>query len=133
MNRHPIVVSTSSRVLRGKARSGLSITNGERVIDSTPPASTMSPSPALRERAPCEIASSPEAQRRFTVTPGTSTGSPASREPIRATLRLSSPAPFVHPKKTSSIAEPSTPLRSTAAAITRAARSSGRTVASSPP
>src|SRR5918996_1373220 len=54
-NRQPIVVSTSSRALRGNARSGLSITNGERVIDSTPPASKMSPSPVLIERAACEI------------------------------------------------------------------------------
>ena len=38
-----------------------------------------------------------EAQSRFTVTPGTSTGSPAISEAIRATLRLSSPAWLVQP------------------------------------
>ena len=34
----------------------------------------------------------PEAQRRFTVSPGTENGSPANSNAIRATLRLSSPA-----------------------------------------
>ena len=34
----------------------------------------------------------PDAQRRFTVSPGTVTGSPASSSDMRATLRLSSPA-----------------------------------------
>ncbi len=37
-------------------------------------------------------ASRPEAQRRFTVSPGTSSGSRDSRTAMRATLRLSSPA-----------------------------------------
>ena len=52
---------------------------------------------------------------------------------MRATLRLSSPAWFAQPKYTSSIEPPSTPARSTAAAIATPARSSGRTPESAPP
>ena len=118
---------------RGKPRSGFSITNGERLIDSTPPASSRSPSPAWIACAAWRTASRPDAQSRFTVAPGTSTGRPASREAIRATLRLSSPAAFVQPNTTSSRASPETPFRSTAASMTRAAMSSGRTVESTPP
>jgi len=47
---------------------------------------------AARARAAVPIASIPEAQSRFTVTPGTVCGTPASSSAIRATLRLSSPA-----------------------------------------
>ncbi len=117
---------------RGKPRSGLSITNGERLIDSTPPPSARSPWPAMIERAAWFTASRPDAQRRFTVTPGTSCGSPPISRAMRATLRLSSPAAFVQPKNTSSTSPPGSPVRSTAAAITRAARSSGLTLESAP-
>ncbi len=40
----------------------------------------------------------PDAQSRFTVIPATESGSPASSAAMRATLRLSSPAWFAHPK-----------------------------------
>ena len=118
---------------RGKPRSGFSITNGERLIDSTPPASTSSASPVLIARAAWVIASRPDAHRRLIVTPGVSTGRPASSAAMRATLRLSSPAPLVHPKTSSSIWSFGSPVRATAASTTRAARSSGRTVDSAPP
>jgi len=59
---------------------------------STPPAMKVSPSPALIACAALAAAWSPEPHNRFTVWPGTSTGSPASSSAIRATLRLSSPA-----------------------------------------
>jgi len=52
---------------------------------------------------------------------------------MRATLRLSSPAWFVHPKMTSSMLAGSMPERSTTALIGTAARSSARTDASDPP
>ena len=78
-------------------------------------------------RAAWLTASRPDAHSRFTVTPGTSTGRPASSSPIRATLRLSSPAWLVAPKNTSPISGGSIPVRSTAAWMARAARSSGRT------
>src|SRR2546423_2962419 len=43
MKRQPSVESTMVTFPRGKDRSGLSITNGDRLIDSTPPASSRSP------------------------------------------------------------------------------------------
>ena len=52
---------------------------------------------------------SPDAQSRFTVSPGTVTGSPASSDAMRATLRLSSPAWLAQPSTTSAIAAGSTP------------------------
>ena len=115
---------TSPMSPRGKPRSGLSITNGERLVDSTPPPSARSPSPTMIERAAWFTASRPEAQRRLTVTPGTSFGTPARSSAMRATLRLSSPAALVQPKKTSSISPAGRSLRATACSITRAARSS---------
>ena len=96
-NRQPIVVSTSRPSPRGKPRSGFSITSGARDMDSTPPASTRSASPSRICRAAWTTASRPDAQSRFTVTPGTSWGRPAISDAMRATLRLSSPAWFVQP------------------------------------
>ena len=64
---------------------------------STPPASISSASPVRIARAAMPVASMPEPHRRLTVVPGTSTGSPASRALIRATLRLSSPAWLAQP------------------------------------
>src|SRR6058998_2188777 len=100
---------------------------------STPPAMKISPSPALIACAALATAWSPEPHSRFTVWPGTSTGRPARRSAMRATLRLSSPAWFVQPRITSSIVSGSTPVRSTSALIGMAARSSTRTDASEPP
>jgi len=74
------------------------MTNGARLIDSVPPAMKTSPWPVSIIRAAMLIASSPDAQRRLTVQPGTVSGSPASSAAIRATLRLSSPAWLEHPK-----------------------------------
>ena len=78
-------------------------------------------------------ASSPLPHSRFTVCPGTETGSPASSSAMRPTLRLSSPAWLAHPKITSSTTDGSIPVRCTIARTTVAARSSGRTEASAPP
>src|SRR6476469_6998824 len=76
----------------------------------------------------------PEAQRRFTVSPGTDTGSPASSTAIRATFRLSSPAWFAQPRITSVIRSGSSEgWRATSAAMTCAAMSSARTSLSCPP
>src|SRR6202000_724112 len=47
--------------------------------------------------------------RRLTVAPGTEVGSPARRTAIRATSRLSSPAPLALPRMTASIAAGSRP------------------------
>lgn len=78
-------------------------TNGARLIDSVPPATTRSASPTAIWRAPIATASRPDPQSRFTVVAGTLTGRPASRAAIRATFRLSSPAWFAQPSSTSSI------------------------------
>src|SRR5690606_21989366 len=76
----------------GHALGDFSTTNGARLIDSTPPASTSWSSPASIARDPWITASSEDPHRRLTVTPGTETGMPARSAPKRATLRLSSPA-----------------------------------------
>src|SRR6266516_1126188 len=111
----------------------MSSTYGARVMFSTPPAMNTSPSPALIAWAALAAACNPEPQRRFTVWPGTSTGSPARSRAMRATLRLSSPAWLAQPRMTSSIDAGSIPERSTTALMGTAARSSGRTVARDPP
>jgi hypothetical protein len=86
----------------GNGTSGLGSTNGARVMLSTPPAMIRSASPTATARAAWVMASAPDAQSRFTVEPGTLGGRPASSAAIRATLRLSSPAPLVSPRITSS-------------------------------
>ncbi len=97
VRRQPRRVSYVSRA-RGSASSGRGSTKGARLIDSEPPASTMSASPAAIVRAAQVTASMPEAQSRLTVAPGTLSGSPARSRAIRATLRLSSPAWLAAPQ-----------------------------------
>ncbi len=70
MKRQPMVVSKISAE-RENASGALPITNGARVIDSTPPAIAKSISPARIARPAAPTASSPEAQRRLSVAPGT--------------------------------------------------------------
>ena len=117
----------------GKARSDFGSTYGARVIDSTPPATMIDASPTAIVRAAPTTASSPDAQSRLTVEPGTDVGSPASSDAIRATLRLSSPAWLAAPNVTSPIrAGSSDGVRASSALITTAPRSSGRTFATAP-
>ena len=103
------------RVLRARAGrgptapSGLAITYGARVIDSTPPPMKTSPSPTAIAWAAELIAWRPEPHSRLTVSPPTSTGSPARSSAIRATSRLSSPAWLAQPRITSSIRAGSMP------------------------
>src|SRR4051812_23221354 len=132
VNRQPRELSTTSP---GRAHGvpGLAITQGARVIDSTPPAMTTSACPVSTACAADTIACNPLAHSRLTVNPGVVSGRPASSAAIRATLRLSSPAWLAAPKTTSSIASGATPARETASATTSAARSSGRMPASAPP
>src|SRR5262245_16174526 len=96
--RQPSVVSQIVWLPRWNARSGFAITRGARVIDSTPPATKRSPSPATTACEAETTAERPDAQRRLTVTPATDSGSPARSAAIRATFRLSSPAWFAAPK-----------------------------------
>ncbi len=133
-SRQPSVVDTAVTFPAGNARAGLGSTQGARVIDSTPPATTTSASPTSIAREPCIAASREEPQSRLTVVAGTEVGSPASRTAIRPTLRLSSPAWFAHPQSTS--ATPAGSRSGTAASTPRsavAARSSGRVPARAPP
>ncbi len=104
-NRQPMVVSWIS-VDRENADVALGMTNGARLMLSTPPASTRSASPERTAREAMAIASRLDPQSRFTVPPGAETGSPASSVAIRATLRLSSPAWLAQPISTSSSSVP---------------------------
>ena len=94
--RQPMVVS-STFAARENALSALPITNGARVMLSTPPAITRSASPVRMARDAIAIASRLEPQRRLIVAPGTSVGMPASSSAMRATLRQSSPAWLAQP------------------------------------
>ncbi len=85
-------------------------------------------------RAAAIEADKPEAHKRFTVSPGTVYGKPASNNAIRATLRLSSPAWFAQPMITSPICFTSMfALRFTNSFKTNAAKSSVRIVDNVPP
>ena len=90
--RHPSTVSAIDGWPRWYATDGLSITNGERLMLSTPPAMKTSPSPAEIAWNAESTVCMPEPHKRFRVCPGTVTGRPASRSAILATFRLSSPA-----------------------------------------
>ncbi len=91
------MVVSSIFAARENALSAFASTNGARVMLSTPPASASPASPARMVRAASASASSPEPHNRLTVAAGTSAGNPASSAAIRATLRLSSPAPLAQP------------------------------------
>ena len=118
----------------GNGLSFLGSTQGARLIDSTPPATTTSASPQAIWREATIAASRLDPHSRFTVVAGTEVGRPASSTAIRATFRLSSPAPLALPSTTSSTCAPSSPgARSTSVRTTSAARSSGRTPDRAPP
>ena len=63
----------------GNPRAGFGNTHGARVMDSTPPVSTTSPSPDSTVRDPAITESRLEQHKRFIVVAGTLTASPASR------------------------------------------------------
>ena len=132
-SRQPSAVETAVTSPTGNDRSGLGSTHGARVIDSTPPVSTMSASPVSIARAPTISDSRLEPQSLLTVTAGTLTGTPARRAAIRPTLRLSSPAPLALPHTMSPIAAGSrSGVRASADVTTAAPRSSVRTPESPP-
>ena len=89
--RHPKLESNICASLP-KGFDALEITQGPRVMFSTPPANITSASPNCMTRLALMIADIPEAHKRFTVSPGTVYGRPARSKDIRATFRLSSPA-----------------------------------------
>ena len=94
--RQPIVVSYTA-LSRVNALVALGITNGARLMLSTPPAIMSCASPALIARAAMPTASMPEPHRRLTVLAPIDCGNPASSSAMRATLRLSSPAWLAQP------------------------------------
>ena len=87
-----VVKETDAAAWRDRLQAAFGIEKGARVMLSTPPATTTLRSPARIARAAYCTASSPEPHSRFTVTPDTDCGKPARSRPMRATLRLSSPA-----------------------------------------
>src|SRR5688572_29655288 len=62
--------------MEANGRWGFSTTYGARLIDSTPPVSTISESPVSIALEPCITASTDEPHSRFTVTPATVVGNP---------------------------------------------------------
>ena len=76
---------------------------GTRDIDSTPPARTRSSQPERTLAAARLTASRPEAQKRFSWTPATVSGSPAATAAIRAMSEPWSPIGLTTPSTMSSI------------------------------
>src|SRR5437762_6607632 len=91
-------------------------------MDSMPPATIASASPAAIRYAASTIASSPEPQRRLTVNAGTRAGTPARSDATRATFTASGGCAML-PKTTSSRAAPSKPVRASTSTVTMRPRS----------
>src|SRR5712664_760436 len=84
-------------------------------IDSTPPATKISASPAITRCAAIAMVCSPEEQKRLTVTPQTVTGMPARIAIWRAMLEPVAPSGVAQPITTSSTSAGSSCARSSAA------------------
>src|SRR5580765_7800571 len=84
-------------------------------IDSTPPATTTSFSPAMTRCAAIAIVCRPLEQKRFTVMPLVVIGRPARKAIWRAMLLPVAPSGVAQPMMTSSTSAASMPARSTAA------------------
>src|SRR5215218_3839429 len=107
--------------------------NGARFIDSMPPATYTSPSPALMDAAASMIDFSPDPHTRLIVVAGVVSARPAWRRALRAGA-CPAPACRTWPMRTSSIgASAGSPDRSTAARIATAPSSVAGTEASAPP
>ena len=76
---------------------------GIMVMDSTPPATTISAPPAMMRSAAMAIACRPEEQKRLMVMAEISTGRPARSEAMRATFMPCSASGMAQPRMTSSI------------------------------
>src|SRR6185503_5948694 len=87
-------------------------------IDSTPPATKISPSPAITRCAASAMVCRPEEQKRFTVMPGTVFGQPARIAIWRAMFQPVAPSGLAQPMITSSTSSASTFARSSAACTT---------------
>ena len=103
------------------------------VIDSTPPAITMSYVPVAMAPAAIAIACRPLEQKRLMVCALDSMGNPPSNPMVRATFRPCSPSGIAQPRVSSSISAGFTRgTRASSAAMTWPASSSGRVCASVP-
>ena len=78
-SRQPTVVECRVTSWWTWGRDGFMATQGARLIDSTPPAMTMSASPVAISRLAQATASRPDPHSLFTVRAGTPTGRPALR------------------------------------------------------
>src|SRR5215213_2479932 len=105
---------------------------GTRVMCSTPPATTSWYPPAMIPWAANCTACWEEPHWRSMVVAGTSSGSPAASQALRATFTDCSPIWDTQPRITSSTSAGSTPLRSTSARSAAAPRSTACTPASPP-
>ena len=100
---------------------------GTMLIDSQPPAIIASDSPTRMRSAAIASAVRPDAQKRFTVTPPTLFGKPASSAPMRATFSPCSASGIAQPTIASSITLVSSPgTCATADLIACTSSSSGR-------
>ncbi len=100
---------------------------GMRLIDSVPPATITSASPASIARAARAIACRPDAQKRLTVMAAAAGGIPARRAACRATFIPCSASGIAQPRMTSStISGVSAGTRASAALMAAPAMSSGR-------
>ncbi len=106
---------------------------GTRLIDSMPPAMTMSYAPAEMPWAAKWTACWLEPQRRSTMVHGTCTGYPAASQAVRPTGTACSPAWLTQPMIRSSTIPGSSLLRSTRPTRTCNRRSAGWTEDSAPP
>src|SRR5688572_27961669 len=106
---------------------------GTRLMLSVPPASIAWAEPPRMRSAANATACRPDAQNRFTVTAEASTGIPALRLAMRATLSPCSASGIAQPMMTSSTSDAEAPgARFKASRNTSAASSSGRTSWSAP-
>src|SRR5437762_411745 len=97
------------------------------LIDSVPPATTALAKPHMMRSPAYAMAWRPDEQNRLMVTADASTGMPARRLAMRATLSPCSASGIAHPRITSSISAGETPgARFSASPMQTAASSSGR-------
>src|SRR6185295_5822295 len=87
-------------------------------IDSTPPATNTSPSPAMTRCEARAMVCRPDEQKRLTVMPGTLCGQPARTAIWRAMFQPVAPSGLAQPMITSSTSSASTLARSSAACTT---------------
>ncbi len=108
----PMCTAPTVSMVAGSFQSGLFSENiGTRESDSTPPDTIRSASPVFTRAAAMLSASSPDAQARLTVVPGTVSGQPTISGAMRAMFDPWSPCCRAAPMTTSSTRAGSKPTR----------------------